>query len=177
VRDPTREARAYAGVVFRFERVGPEADAILRNLYEHYVHDMSEWLGIDVRSDGAFGHDTSPLWQGDHAVYLARSGDVLAGFGVMGSAERWLGDPTIRDVKDFFVLRRYRHQGLGEELAAHLWDAARAAWLVRVSTANGPALSFWRRVVRRYTGGRYDESAVTDAGRDWVRLRFDSRIR
>ena len=47
-----------------FDRVGPEADPILRNLYEHYVHDMSEWFGINVRADGAFGHDTSPSGAG-----------------------------------------------------------------------------------------------------------------
>jgi predicted acetyltransferase len=160
--------------VFTFDRVGPKSDAVLRNLYEHYVHDMSEWLGIDVRPDGAFGHDTSPLWEGEHAVFLARSGDALAGFGVVGSAGAWLDDPAVRDVKDFFVLRRYRHQGLGDALAAHLWGAFRGPWLVRVFTGNRPALSFWRRVVAAYTGGGYDERTVSNGRRDWIHLRFDS---
>src|SRR5215831_12557179 len=89
------------GTGLRFERVGRQADAILRNLYEHYVYDMSEWLQLDVRADGSFDYDTEPLWQGDHAVYLARSGEALAGFGIVGSAEKWVGDPAVRDVKDF----------------------------------------------------------------------------
>jgi predicted acetyltransferase len=160
--------------VFRFERVGREADVIIRNLYEHYIHDMSEWLGIDVHSDGAFGHDTGPLWEGQHAVFLARSRDALAGFGVVGSAAPWVGDSAVRDVKDFFVLRRYRHQGLGEALAAHLWGAFRGAWLVRVFTGNQPALSFWRRVVQSYTGGGFEQRTVSNGGRDWLHLRFDS---
>jgi predicted acetyltransferase len=157
----------------RFERVGREADAILRNLYEHYVYDMSEWLRLDVRADGTFGYDTEPLWQGGHAVYLARVGEALAGFGIVGSAEKWAGDPAVRDVKDFFVLRRYRRQGVGEALAAHLWDTHRTPWLVRVLAANQPALPFWRRAVERYTGGAYSERSVSDGGRDWIHLRFD----
>jgi predicted acetyltransferase len=160
-----------------FERVGPEADVILRNLYEHYIHDMSEWLGLDVRADGSFGYDTSLLWRGDHAVYLARVDQVLAGFGVVGSAEKWLGEPAVRDVKDFFVLRRHRRHGVGDALAAHLWDQFRAEWLVRVLVPNEPALSFWRRAVRAYTGGRFDERPAQAGGRDWIHLRFDGSPR
>ena len=62
-----------------FERIDRSQDTILRNLYEHYVHDMSEWLGIDTRDDGAFGVDTTPCWQDDCAVYLAKLGASLAG--------------------------------------------------------------------------------------------------
>jgi len=165
-----------SGQPLRVERVGVEADATLRNLYEHYVHDMSEWFGLDVRADGSFGYDTTPIWKGEHAVFFARVGERLAGFGVVGSAERWLGDATVRDVKDLFVLRRYRRQGVGDALAGHLWDAFAGPWLVRILAANAPALSFWRKAVGRYTGDRYDEQAVRDGGRDWVRLRFDSSV-
>jgi len=167
-------AARMAGESLQVERVGVDADVTLRNLYEHYVHDMSEWFGLDVRADGSFGYDTGPLWRGGNAVFLARLGDRLAGFGVVGSAEKWLGDATIRDVKDLFVLRRYRRQGVGDALAFHLWDAFAGPWLVRVVAANLPALSFWRGAVERYTGGRYDEQPARDGDRDWVWLRFDS---
>lgn len=159
------------------ERIGPESDLVLRNLYEHYVHDMSEWFGLDVRADGSFGHDTSPLWQGDFTVYLARVSGALAGFGVVGSAGPWLGRPAARDVKDLFVLRRYRHQGVGDALATHLWDTSRSEWLVRVLVANRPALPFWRRLVRAYAGEAHHERAVSERGRDWVHLRFDTSSR
>jgi predicted acetyltransferase len=137
---------------------------------------MSEWLGLDVRPDATFGYDTGPLWQGDGAVYLARVGDALAGFGIVSSAGRWLGKPAARDVKDLFVLRRYRHQGVGDALAVHLWDAFRAEWLVRVLVANRPAMPFWRRMVQSYTRGRYEEQAARDNGRDWIYLRFDNTL-
>ena len=68
-----------------FERVGKEADPILRNLYQLYVHDMSEWFGMEARADGRFDFDTDPLWQDDVAVYLARWERSLTGFGVVVS--------------------------------------------------------------------------------------------
>jgi predicted acetyltransferase len=157
-----------------FECVGPEADPILRNLYEHYVHDMSEWFSINVRADGAFGHDTSSLWRADVAVTLAREGGELAGFGIVSSAEKWLGKPAARDIKDFFILRRFRHKGVGDALAKHLWDTSPAEWLVRVLAANSPAASFWRRTVRSYSSGLYEERAARDGDRDWIQLRFDN---
>ncbi len=166
-----------SGEPLRVQRVGVEADATLRNLYEHYVHDMSEWFGLDVRADGSFGYDTAPLWQGDNAVFLARVGDRLAGFGVVSSAEKWLGDSNVRDMKDFFVLRRYRRRGVGDALAGHLWDAFAGPWLVRVLAGNAPAVSFWRKAVGRYSEGRCDEQPAQDGGRDWIRLRFDSSVK
>jgi predicted acetyltransferase len=163
-----------------FERIDRSRDVILRNLYEHYVHDMSEWLGIDTRDDGAFGFDTNSLWQGDYAIYLARVGGSLAGFAVVGPSERWLGRSDGRDMKDFLVLRRFRHHGIGRAFATHLWNQHSGEWLIRVLVTNTPGLSFWRRAVRDYMPGRFAETCVLEHGndsvaRDWVHFRFDSR--
>jgi predicted acetyltransferase len=163
-----------------FQRIDRSQDVVLRNLYEHYVHDMSEWLGIDTRDDGAFGFDTNSLWQGDYAIYLARVGGSLAGFAVVGSSERWLGRPDVRDMKDFFVLRRFRHQGIGSAFATHLWNQYPGEWLIRVLVSNTSGLSFWRRAVREYTQGHFVETCVLErsgdsVAREWVHLRFDSR--
>jgi predicted acetyltransferase len=165
-----------------FERIDRGRDALLRNLYEYYVHDMSEWLGIEIHDDGKFGFDTNPLWQGDYAIYLASVGRSLAGFGVIGSAQQWLGRADVRDMKDFFVLRRFRHQGVANAFATHLWDECPGEWLIRVLVDNRPALPFWRRTVRDYTRAEFEERSVPERGhdsleREWVHLRFDSRAR
>jgi predicted acetyltransferase len=159
--------------VITFERVGIESDAVLRNLYQLYIHDMSEWLGMEVAADGRFAFDTDRLWQEDVTVYLARFGGVLAGFGVVQSAKPWLGRAAARDVKDLFVLRRHRRHGVGRALARHLFDTSNAEWLVRVLAANAPAVPFWRGVIRDRRGDNYEETTVASGGRDWIRFRFD----
>jgi predicted acetyltransferase len=159
--------------VITFERVEMEADPILRNLYQLYIHDMSEWLGLDAGADGRFDFDTGILWRADSAVYLARVVGSLAGFGVASSAKAWLGREAARDVKDLFVLRRHRQQGVGRALAQHLWREFPTEWLVRVLAANRPAVPFWRTAVREFCGDAFEESLVESRGREWIHLRFD----
>ncbi|HLK94095.1 MAG TPA: GNAT family N-acetyltransferase [Polyangia bacterium] len=156
-----------------FERVGRQSDAVLRNLYQLYIHDMSEWLGIEIASDGRFVFDTAALWEDDVAVHLARFGGALAGFAVVQSAGPWLGRKKARDVKDLFVLRHHRRHGVGRALARHLFETTATEWLVRVVAANAPAVPFWRGVIRELRGDRYEESTASSGGRDWLRLRFD----
>ena len=165
--------------MIQFDRLQRSDDALLRNLYEHYVHDMSEWLDIDTQPDGAYHLDTTPFWEGDFAVHLARVQGSLAGFAVVGSAEAWRGHPAARDVRDFFVLRRHRHRGVGDALALHLWNEHPAQWIVRILVANKPALPFWRRMVRSYRGDAHQERSVIERGRDaierdWIHLLFDN---
>jgi predicted acetyltransferase len=161
-------------VACTFERVGIGADPTLRNLYQLYIHDMSEWLRLDTSDDGRFTFDTATLWQGDVAVFLARVAGSLAGFAVVASAEPWLGRPAARDVKDFFVLRRHRQEGVGRAFVQHLWREFPGEWLVRVLAANRPALPFWRSVVRDLRGDAFDESVVHHRDRDWIHLRFEA---
>src|ERR1700745_2976032 len=92
-------------------KVGPESDLVLRNLFEHYIHDMSEWFEIDTRSDGSYSYDTSLVWEKGYDAYLARIGDSIAGFALIGSAVEWLGEIGAHDVHEFFVIRRFRRRG------------------------------------------------------------------
>lgn len=157
-----------------FERIGPECDSVLNNLYQHYIHDMSEWLGMDVQLDGRFAYETRFLWTDGFSVFLARSDDQLVGFAVVGSAQKWTGNRAAHDVKDFFVLRAYRHHGIAHAMARHIWNEFPGQWLVRVLTTNKPAVPFWRRAMRDSLGTRYEEQIVSDRGREWCYFRFDN---
>ena len=161
--------------MIHLERIGPDQDLVLRNLYEHYVHDMSEWLGFETQADGRFAYDTNPFWKGDFAVYLAKLDQTLVGFAVVQSGEKWLGKASSRDVKDFFVLRAHRRKAIADEMARFIWKQFPAEWIVRVLPTNRPALPFWRRMVRDFTNSNFEERALVENGRDWVHLRFDNR--
>ena len=49
--------------------VGADADLIVTNLFEHYLHDMAEWFGLDTQDDGRYGYhwqigaDDRARWQ------------------------------------------------------------------------------------------------------------------
>lgn len=70
-------------------KIGPESDVVLRNLSEHYRYDMSEWFELDTDADGRFSYDTAPVWEKGYDAYLARVGDLIAGFALVGSGGQW----------------------------------------------------------------------------------------
>ncbi|MBI3782263.1 MAG: GNAT family N-acetyltransferase [Deltaproteobacteria bacterium] len=158
------------------DRVGPESNQILVNLFEHYLHDMAEWFRFDVGADGRYAYDVSPHWRNNDSVYLARVDGALAGFVIVGSAEPWTNDPASLDIREFFVIRRHRHSGVGRDMAHHVWNRHRGRWLVRVLEANLPAVPFWRKTIAAYSKGRYAEQVVTpDDGKRRLFFSFDNR--
>jgi predicted acetyltransferase len=66
-------------------KIGPESDILLRNLLEHYIHDMSEWFQIDTQADGSYSYNTFLVWKNGYDAYLANVGDSIAGFALVGS--------------------------------------------------------------------------------------------
>lgn len=157
----------------RFERVDRGADRVLRNLIEHYLHDMAEWFEFDTGEDGAYEYSTDEVWDAGCDVFLAYVGDIPVGFALVADAESRVPGANARDLKEFFVVRRHRRSGLGTRLARHVWDAYPGAWLVRVYQGNRPAMPFWRRTIDDYTGGRFREEARTGAdGRAWSYFTF-----
>lgn len=158
----------------RIQQVDRAADAVLRNLFEHYMHDMAEWFGFDTREDGSYAYPTEQLWDQGCDVFLAFAELVPVGFAVVSDTGARADAESSRDLKEFFVVRRHRRDGIGEAFARHVWDQYPGSWLVRVYQGNQPALPFWRRVVGTYTGGKFRESHPHVNGRDWTYFAFTS---
>src|SRR6476469_9353344 len=98
-------------------KIGPESDVLLRNLFEHYCHDMSEWFEVDTGADGRYSYDTASVWEKGYDAYLAKVGDSIAGFALIGSGGEWLGDVGAHDVHEFFIMRKFRRHGVGRSMA------------------------------------------------------------
>jgi predicted acetyltransferase len=156
-------------------KIGPESDVLLRNLFEHYMHDMAEWFDIDTRADGSYAYDTSSVWENGYDAYLAKVDDSIAGFALVGSAVEWSGDVAVHDVHEFFVIRRFRRRGFGQRMATLLWNDRPGPWLVRVLESNAPAVHFWRSAISSHSNGSYAEEIRIVSGRPWLFFRFVSR--
>ena len=133
--------------------------AVVRNLVPYYIYDMSEHMGWPCTPEGRFdGCDMVPTyWEepGKHA-FMLRASDEIAGFAlVRGNHEE---EDIDYSIAEFFVLRKFRGQGAGEHIARQLFDRFTGRWVVDQLAPNMPAVSFWRKVIGRYTGGRFNES-------------------
>ncbi len=144
---------------------------VLTALMQLYVYDFSEMLGLDVEDDGRY---RGPSMEGREA-FLVRVDGKLAGFALILGKSRLTGEEGVRDLAELFVLRRFRRTGVGEKVARWLFDRYPSRWEVRQKQENAPAIAFWRRVIDRYTEGRYDEETLDDARWRGPVQRFDSR--
>jgi len=140
------------------EPVARRDAAVLGNLFELYLHDMSEAFPLELGADGRFGYERLPEYfaaPGKRFPFWIRHGGALAGFALAMRGSAATDDPAHLDVAEFFVLRRYRRTGVGREAAFALFDRLRGHWVVRVSTGNRRGSAFWPAVVAEYTGGAF----------------------
>ena len=157
-------------------KIGPESDALLGNLFQHYCYDLSELFDVDTATDGSYSYDTASVWAKGYDVYLAKVGDSIAGFAIIGSGDEWLGGIGTHDVHEFFIMRKFRRSGFGQSMATFLWKQHCGEWVVRVLEANALAVSFWRTAISRYSLDSYQEEQKVVEGRPWRFFRFASTI-
>lgn len=141
-----------------------DEQSVLRHLVDLYVYDFSEQLGLDVGADGRFAyHSLAPYWSDPrrHAFFAVFDGK-LAGFALVHDRSRLSGAEGVHDMAEFFILRRYRLRGLGERVARAIFDRFPGEWEIRERPTNEGAIAFWRRVVDRYTAGRFREIVWDD---------------
>jgi predicted acetyltransferase len=72
---------------------------------------------------------------------------------------------------EFFIARSYRRLGIGARAVHLILDRFAGHWEITEYQRNPAAVSFWRRVIRAYTGGDFRER-VQDGE---VRQSFESR--
>jgi predicted acetyltransferase len=137
---------------------------VLRHLIDFYVYDFSELMGLDVEEDGRFkfpeldSYWTDP-WR--HPFFI-RVGGKLGGFVLVHDRSRLTGADGIHDMAEFFVLRKYRRQGVGERAAREIFGRFPGPWEVRERSANAVAIAFWRQVIDRYKGASFREVPWAD---------------
>ena len=141
---------------------------VLENLFQLYAYDWSELGWLEVGGDGRFADPAlDAYWlEGHHHPFLIRVDGRLAGFALVAARSRLTGEPGVFDMAEFFVMRKYRRQGVGFAAASAAFDRFRGRWEIRQRDENVAATMFWRRVIARYTGGSYQEVRCNDA--TWV---------
>lgn len=149
---------------------------VLRNLMELCQHDYSEYDGAEVDAHGLFGYQYLDNYWTEPGRYpfLVRVSGKLAGF-VLVRAVGSPDEPATHAIAEFFVLRKYRRQGVGRQAAWQTFDLFPGQWSVCQEEGNRPAQRFWRRVIAEYTEGAYTDEDLETAEWQGPRQRFQSR--
>ena len=132
---------------------------VVERLLQLYLYDFAEIMGGDVEADGVYHYiSLDETWNDPLAhTYLVRVDGMLAGLAIVIERSHFTGATDVTCMDEFFVMRKYRRLGVGQEAATRLFDLFPGRWEVAVVAPNTGALAFWRQVIGEYTGGRYDE--------------------
>jgi len=143
-----------------FQPASSKERVLLENLAQFYYYDFSEVLEMYVDEDGRFGNvDLTPYWVDEWRYpFLLRVDDKLAGFALISERSKITGKRGVFDMTEFFVLRRFRRQGVGRAAAFAAFDRFGGPWEVRQRKDNHNATAFWRRAIDEYTRGDYEET-------------------
>ena len=141
-----------------------------------YAHDFGEISALQLNPDGRFGYAPLPLyWQEPqrHPLLVWVDG-YLAGFVLVKQGSELSGEAGVWDMAEFFIVRRYRRQGVGGSVAHEVWRKFPGRWEVRVTEKNRAGQAFWRRAVAAFMSEPVEAAAREIKQKVWQVFSFDT---
>ncbi|MBE9005660.1 GNAT family N-acetyltransferase [Fortiea sp. LEGE XX443] len=136
---------------------------LIQRMMELYQYDFSEFEDKELNEHGYFGYPyLDYYWVEDNRYpFIVRGDKKLAGF-VLVNQFTYTPDSQY-SVAEFFILRKYRHQGIGKRVAFQVFDQFCGKWEIHQITTNTVAQKFWRSVIGEYTKGKFTEILIDEA--------------
>ncbi|WP_442600663.1 GNAT family N-acetyltransferase [Paenibacillus sp. KN14-4R] len=145
--------------MIRLDQVKYEQKSVLRNLLELYKYDFTEFDPEDVNESGLYEYMyLDHYWTEEGRYpYFIRVNEQLAGFVLVRELGVDAQQRTIYSIAEFFVMKKYRRNGVGQFAANEIFHTFRGVWEVAEVDTNEPAQHFWRKTIAAYTNNNYQE--------------------
>ncbi|GIQ62621.1 hypothetical protein PACILC2_11890 [Paenibacillus cisolokensis] len=131
-------------------RVEYDQKTTLRNLLELYKYDSSEFDPEDVNENGLYEYmylDHYWTEEGRYPFFIRVNGK-LAGFALVREIVTNDNNQTNYSMAEFFVMKKYRNQGVGQQASTELFNRFRGIWKVAQIESNKPAQIFGERQLK-----------------------------
>ncbi|MEL6254886.1 MAG: GNAT family N-acetyltransferase [Bacteroidota bacterium] len=124
---------------------------VLRQLMELYCYDFSEYDDLELNEHGYYAYSYLDYYwtEEDRHPYLIKVDGNLAGFVLVNQHFVKLRPPG-HTIAEFFIMRKYRKQGLVKRVAFEIFDKYGGSWEVAQQLSNKPSLVFWEKVIKDY---------------------------
>jgi len=152
-------------VSVRDARAAPSDRLWIQSVYRDYLDDLNPGTGLFPKL-GEVGHREPDLiahWFGDPNSFplIILKGREQVGFARVVRAVASAAHPGNEyRMAEFFVARSRRRLGIGQIAVQLILSRFAGRWEIIEYLRNAEAVSFWRRVVARYTQGRYQERII-----------------
>ncbi len=149
----------------------PEDFPAVSRMLELYQYELSDIWDQELDASGQYGYDLARHMAGNQSfAHVILSGQRFAGFALVAPAVVTQTEGFW--MEQFFILKKYRHVGLGTELAHHVFQSHPGPWEVGQMPRNLSAQAFWRKIIAALTGGNFTEVQVTEGWWHGVVQRF-----
>ena len=134
-----------------------EQKSVFVQMMELFNYDFSEFSDADINEYGYFGYPRIDDYWNEEGRYpfFIRADGKLAGLVLVRSCCEYNNLREPHNIAEFFVMKKYRKQGIGKEVAKSIFDRFPGGWEITVWANNLPAQVFWESVVSEYTQGNY----------------------
>lgn len=130
-------------------------------MLELYQHDLSDIWDQDLDAHGEYGYPLDKFWTNPICTpFVFLVDGKYAGCALVNRTCHLDGDDWW--MSQFFVVKKYRGRGIGQQAAKFIFDAIRGRWEVGQLAANRPAILFWNKVISRYTNDAFRELDFAD---------------
>lgn len=156
---------------------------ILANLLELEAYEHSEKWKFDIGDNGFYGYEELPLFWTDpnRHPYIIYVNGKIAGLVMVQKGSPISDDNEIWDIAEFFIMKKYKNQGIGTAIAHKIWCQFSGRWQVRVFAENEIACAFWLQAISKYTSHPPTKTIqhlkTEDSSSDWIIYKFESRSR
>jgi predicted acetyltransferase len=137
---------------------------IFRNLMQFYKYDTSDFTLEDPTLFGQFDYNYLDHYWTPHGItregrkaYLLKIEGQLAGFALVNNFNLRNSVAEAQNIAEFFVMRKWRRQGIGRIFAFYLFDTFNGEWEIKQEKENENAQRFWSTVVSEYTNNNYSK--------------------
>lgn len=136
-------------------RVEEEQREILAHLIELYEYDFSEYENSDVNAYGLYGYSyLDYYWTEDKRyAYFIKVNGKLAGFVMVCGYCYVSKDEETLFLSEFFVMKKYRRQGIGKYAALQILREHPGKWELTVHPNNPGSHKFWKKVISEAAKG------------------------
>jgi len=148
----------------QIEPVLIEQKPVFIQLLNLYNYDFTEFSNADINEYGYYVDEDTKYYTENLGInpkmhpFFIHVDEKLAGFVVVGDGSyMYLDDENAHNIDEFFVMKKYRRNGIGRFAAKAVFDMFKGKWEVCQHQNNLPARKFWKFVISEYTGNKYQE--------------------
>lgn len=139
-------------------KVTADKKDVLNNLTEKYLYEFSQWDKTDIGEDGLYGYEYLDCYftEENRFPYFIKVDGKLAGFVLVNDYPEVEGRKTDFGLSEFFILYKYRRNGVGREAFRQVLDKHHGKWQLKRHPHNLASVHFWDKVIDELTDKNYE---------------------